>query len=168
MGLRPLADEIVLPRSRRRKVAVPRRTMVGEGPKSLGPKPMTAKERAETALEVAEALEAGETFGPPDDDRDCPTGPCPRVSCRHNLYIEVDGRSTTLNFPGRHIDEIPETCSLRVARAAHQRQEESRVRGEPALSSAEIGVFLNLTPQSVLNYLQSALAKLRARGAHLK
>ncbi len=43
--------------------------------------------------------------------------PCPFVSCKHHLYLDVNPRtgSIKLNFPGRELDELPATCALRVA-----------------------------------------------------
>ena len=43
--------------------------------------------------------------------------PCPWVSCKHHLYLDVDERtgSIKLNFPGREVWELRETCALRVA-----------------------------------------------------
>ena len=43
--------------------------------------------------------------------------PCPWVSCRHHLYLDVHPLTghLTLNFPDLDPDEIPETCSLDVA-----------------------------------------------------
>lgn len=74
--------------------------------------------------ESAEAL----TFlsaAPVDVDRprtraDCANGPrpCPYVSCRHHLFLDVTpAGSIRLNFPGLDVDQIGETCSLDVAEA---------------------------------------------------
>ena len=43
--------------------------------------------------------------------------PCPFVSCKHHLYLDVNPRtgSIKLNFPGREVDELTATCALRVA-----------------------------------------------------
>lgn len=43
--------------------------------------------------------------------------PCPFVSCKHHLYLDVNEHngSIKLNFPDRDIDELADTCSLRVA-----------------------------------------------------
>ena len=43
--------------------------------------------------------------------------PCPFVSCKHHLYLDVNERtgSIKLNFPDREVDELPATCALRVA-----------------------------------------------------
>jgi hypothetical protein len=43
--------------------------------------------------------------------------PCPFVSCKRHLYLDVNPRTGSIkfNFPDREVDEIPATCSLRVA-----------------------------------------------------
>ena len=43
--------------------------------------------------------------------------PCPFVSCKHHLYLDVNQRTGSIkfNFPGREVDELPATCALRVA-----------------------------------------------------
>ena len=43
--------------------------------------------------------------------------PCPFVSCKHHLYLDVNQRTGSIkfNFPGRDVDELPATCALRVA-----------------------------------------------------
>ena len=60
---------------------------------------------------------------------DCPDpddGPCPYVSCRHHLFLDVSRKTgeIRLNFPELldvdgtpDLDAMPETCSLRVADA---------------------------------------------------
>ncbi len=43
--------------------------------------------------------------------------PCPYVSCRHHLYLDVNPTTGTIkfNYPGVEPDELVETCSLDVA-----------------------------------------------------
>ena len=164
-GMRVLSEEIVLPRSRQRKAAVPRRMLAGESHESLGNAPLTRAEREELARDL-EAL-GDVRFGPPADDRDCPRGPCPRVGCRHHVYLEVKGDRTILNWPGRHVDELEETCSLRAARAAAIRRQESERHDAPAMSYPEVGRLLNLTAETIRIDEKNALAKLRAAGIHL-
>jgi hypothetical protein len=43
--------------------------------------------------------------------------PCPFVSCKYHLYVDVnpDNGTIKLNFPGLELDQIPETCALDVA-----------------------------------------------------
>lgn len=43
--------------------------------------------------------------------------PCVFVSCKHNLYLDVnaDTGSIKLNFPDKELQELTETCALDVA-----------------------------------------------------
>jgi hypothetical protein len=72
-----------------------------------------------------EERRAGQLLIYPDDVErpwsrgDCQDGarPCPWVSCRYHLYLDVDrgSGSLKLNFPDREPWELEETCSLDVA-----------------------------------------------------
>lgn len=86
-------------------------------PRSVGNKKLSKKARREL-MAMRQDLRAvyrwrPKTFG------DClrKDGPCGFVSCRYNLFIEVDPAhgAITMNFPGREIDELEETCALKVA-----------------------------------------------------
>jgi hypothetical protein len=47
---------------------------------------------------------------------DCPTGPCPWIGCRLNLFVTIrPSGAVKYNFPGKDIDEVGETCANRVA-----------------------------------------------------
>lgn len=45
--------------------------------------------------------------------------PCPFVSCRYHLYLDVMPHSGRIrfNFPGLEVDEIPVSCALDEAEA---------------------------------------------------
>src|SRR2546423_11295848 len=55
----------------------------------------------------------------PKSRADCATGPrpCPYVSCKFNLYVDVNPRtgSVKMNFPDTELWEIGDTCALDVA-----------------------------------------------------
>lgn len=76
--------------------------------------------------------------------------PCPFVSCRHHLYLEVneDTGSIKLNFPDMDLAELPETCALDVAD-----------RGGVTLE--EIGEILNLTRERIRQVEAKGLERLR-------
>ncbi len=38
--------------------------------------------------------------------------PCPFVSCRHHLYLDVNYGRIKLNFPDKEVDELEHSCSL--------------------------------------------------------
>jgi len=50
---------------------------------------------------------------------DCRTGPrpCPWVSCRHHLYLDVNDESGSIkvNHPNTELEDMADTCSLDVA-----------------------------------------------------
>jgi len=71
--------------------------------------------------------------------------PCPFVSCRHHLYLEVAGPrkirqevvgNILINFPDLEPDQIPETCSLDIAD-----------RGGVTLE--EVGMFMNVSRERI-------------------
>lgn len=53
----------------------------------------------------------------PSTRGECVNGirPCPFVSCRYHLYLDVAGEDIRLNFPDKEPDELQETCVLDVA-----------------------------------------------------
>jgi hypothetical protein len=104
---------------------------------------------------------------------DCAGGqrPCPWVSCRHHLYLDVErGGSMTLHFPHLEAWEIPQTCSLDVADAAvlrvRERDEGSvpRTDDHGAMSCGEVGRLMNLDRERVRQVEFIALRRLRRRG----
>lgn len=91
---------------------------------------------------------------------DCEFGPrpCPFVSCRHHLYLDVKPNgSIGLTFGERDVDQIPETCSLDVA-----------ARGEHTLE--DVGGLLGITRERMRQLQDRALRKiaLMPRAAELK
>lgn len=72
--------------------------------------------------------------------------PCPYVSCRYHLYLEVSPRtgSLKLNFPDLEVWELTETCSLDIAERGAQ-------------STEFLGEVLNLTPERARQLEQNAL-----------
>lgn len=83
---------------------------------------------------------------------DCRTGdrPCPFVSCKHHLYLDINPRtgSIKLNFPDLEVWELPETCALDVAE-----------RGGMTLE--EVGELMNLTRERIRQVESAGLAKLQ-------
>jgi hypothetical protein len=72
---------------------------------------------ARLALEQAEALER--EIERPHLRSECVDGPrpCPHVSCRHHLYLDVNPSTGTikLNFPDLEVWELAFSCALDVA-----------------------------------------------------
>ena len=70
----------------------------------------------EARLEVVEDLEPLEQR--PQRRGDCENGPrpCPFVSCKWNLYLDVNSHGgIKFNFPGVELEDLPQTCALDVA-----------------------------------------------------
>lgn len=88
----------------------------------------------------------------PKTRADCVDGPrpCLFVSCKHNLYLDVNPRtgSIKLNFPDKEIGELKDTCALDVAE-----------RG--GITLEEVGAIMNLTRERVRQVEMRGLMKLR-------
>jgi hypothetical protein len=133
----------------------------GSRPASVGVKRLTAAERAELRRHRAELRRAGVYRRRPQTWGECARrrGPCGFVSCRYNLYLDVDEvtGAVKVNFPDLEIDELPETCALRAA-----------ARG--GLSNEEVGKLLNVTDEWVRQIEQRGLIRARrlVRGTPLR
>ena len=81
--------------------------------------------------------------------------PCPFVSCKHHLYLDVSARTGAikLNFPDLEVWEMTETCALDVAD-----------RGGTTLE--EVGAIMNLTRERIRQVEVKGLAKLEALARH--
>jgi hypothetical protein len=77
--------------------------------------------------------------------------PCPFVSCKHHLYLDVSARTGAikLNFPDLEVWEMTETCALDVAD-----------RGGTTLE--EVGAIMNLTRERIRQVEVKGLARLQA------
>jgi hypothetical protein len=89
----------------------------------------------------------------PETRADCKDGerPCPFVSCKHHLYLDVSARTGAikLNFPDLEVWEMTETCALDIAD-----------RGGATLE--EVGAIMNLTRERIRQVEVKGLAKLQA------
>lgn len=80
--------------------------------------------------------------------------PCPYVSCKHHLYLEVTHTGTMrIVFPGVEIDDLKETCALDVA-------------AEEGATLKRVGDLINLTRERVRQIEVRGLMKLR--GANIE
>ncbi len=77
--------------------------------------------------------------------------PCPFVSCKHHLYLDVSARTGAIkiNFPDLEVWEMTESCGLDVAD-----------RGGTTLE--DVGAIMNLTRERVRQVEVTGLAKLEA------
>jgi hypothetical protein len=106
--------------------------------------PPTEEERAEAKLALLD-VDRPKTRG---DCEDMPR-PCPFVSCKYHLALDVSGINVKLNFPDREVWELDETCALDVAD-----------RGGVILET--VGELLNLTRERIRQIEVRALLKLKA------
>ncbi|WP_426751248.1 sigma factor-like helix-turn-helix DNA-binding protein [Myxococcus sp. Y35] len=83
---------------------------------------------------------------------DCVNGPrpCNFVSCKHNLYLDVNPEtgSIKLNFPDKEIWELEHTCALDVAEKG-------------GITLEEVGEIMNLTRERIRQVETRGLMKLR-------
>lgn len=91
----------------------------------------------------------------PESRQDCVQGvnaerPCPFVSCKYHLYLDVSPRSggIKVNFPHLEVWELAETCALDVAD-----------RGGVTLE--EVGAIMNLTRERIRQLETRGMARLR-------
>ena len=115
------------------------------------PRPSVRRE----CLTAEEAARQGAQDGA-GDGANCER-PCPFVSCRHHLYLDINPEtgSIKLNFPHLAIWELKETCSLDVAD-----------RGGATLE--EVGELSNLTRERIRQLEVRGLLKLKQIGVSLR
>ena len=78
--------------------------------------------------------------------------PCPFVSCRWHLAIDISYKGALkINFPDREVDELAETCALDVAD-----------RGGELLEV--VATYMNLTRERVRQVKDRAIAQLPQDG----
>lgn len=102
------------------------------------------------------AMEAGRVQYPdvgqhaerPRTRAECPPPgePCPWVSCKHHLYLDVNERtgSIKLNFPDLEVWELAESCALHVA-------------DRYGITLEEVGALMNLTRERVRQLEERAM-----------
>lgn len=140
-GALALAPEITREQRRsRRKRDVRART--------ISVKRMTKRE-----LEIGRLLFPETDYWKPRNRAECAEGPrpCPFVSCKHHLFIDVSPRTGAikLNFPDLEVWDLGESCALDVAD-----------RGGTTLE--DVGAIMNLTRERIRQVEVKALAKLEA------
>ena len=116
--------------------------------KTIAPKQLTKEEHRQKAL-LSSYMEGIER---PKVRKECmgAARPCPWVSCKHHLYLDINPEtgSIKLNFPHLNVWEMENTCSLDVAD-----------RGGVTLE--EVGQILNLTRERIRQVEVRGLIKLK-------
>jgi hypothetical protein len=107
--------------------------------------------RREARAAIERALELEAELERPKTRRECADGPrpCPHVSCRHHLYLDVNPHTGTikLNFPDLEVWELGVSCALDVADL-----------GGTAIEA--VGDLLNVTRERIRQIETQALSKL--------
>lgn len=114
---------------------------------------ISVKRMTKRELEFGRLLYPETDYWKPRTRAECADGarPCPFVSCRYHLYIDVSPRTGAikLNFPDLEVWEMGESCALDVAD-----------RGGTTLE--DVGAIMNLTRERIRQVEVKALAKLEA------
>jgi hypothetical protein len=114
---------------------------------------ISVKRMTKRELELGRMFYPDEAVEKPVTRADCGAGerPCPFVSCKHHLYLDVSARTGAikLNFPDLEVWEMAETCALDVSD-----------RGGTTLE--EVGAIMNLTRERIRQVEVKGLAKLEA------
>lgn len=89
----------------------------------------------------------------PASRSECASGPrpCPHVSCRHHLYLDVSPKTGAikLNFPDLEVWELGHSCALDVA-------------DEGGVTLEDVGEIMNLTRERIRQLELKALGRLEA------
>lgn len=166
--LRPVAffvDMLLVAPARARDVCIPvakrrpkdfrfRRMREGRKPLSIGQGKLRGKERRDLAVMDYQAPILGIRPHKPLTVLQCQPGPCSRVGCEKNLYLDVDPDTgcIKLNFPDLQVDELIETCADRVAQKYEQLQRQPLTE--------MVAKLLNLTAERLRQIEKGAIAKL--------
>jgi hypothetical protein len=114
---------------------------------------ISVKRMTKRELEIGRLLYPESDYDKPRQRSECAEGPrpCPFVSCKYHLYIDVSARTGAikLNFPDLEVWELGESCALDVAD-----------RGGTTLE--DVGAIMNLTRERIRQVEVKALAKLEA------
>lgn len=114
---------------------------------------ISVKRMTKRELEIGRLLYPETDYTKPRTREECLDGPrpCPFVSCKHHLYIDVSPRTGAikLNFPDLEVWDMGESCALDVAD-----------RGGTTLE--DVGAIMNLTRERIRQVEVKALAKLEA------
>ena len=114
---------------------------------------ISVKRMTKRDLEIGRLLYPETGYWKPKLRAECVNGlrPCPYVSCKYHLHIDVSPRTGAikLNFPDLEVWEMTESCALDVAD-----------RGGTTLE--DVGAIMNLTRERIRQVEVKALAKLEA------
>lgn len=119
-------------------------------------KTFSMKRLSKRRLEIDRLLNPDVDIQRPVTREDCTQGehatrPCPFVSCKHNLFLDVNPESGAIkiNFPNLELHELTETCALDVA-------------DREGVTLEEVGSIMNLTRERVRQLETRGVTKLKA------
>jgi len=114
---------------------------------------ISVKRMTKRELEIGRLLYPENGYWRPRTRAECADGarPCPFVSCKHHLFVDVSAKTGAikLNFPDLDVWEMNESCALDVAD-----------RGGTTLE--DVGAIMNLTRERIRQVEVKALAKLES------
>jgi hypothetical protein len=143
LALRPATADTAVTREQRRS----RRK------REIRARTISVKRMTKRELEIGRMLYPETDYPKPRTRAECLEAPrpCPYVSCKHHLYLDVSARTGAikLNFPDLEVWDMVETCALDVAD-----------RGGTTLE--DVGAIMNLTRERIRQVEVKALAKLEA------
>lgn len=114
-------------------------------------KTIPAKELLKTIKSEEEIVAYPDGFKRPLTRSDCADGPrpCPLVSCKYNLYLDVSkSGALKFNFPDVEVEDMKESCVLDVAD-----------RG--GITLEEVGQIMNLTRERIRQVELRAIDKVK-------
>lgn len=120
-------------------------------------RPRTIAGRRLTRAEIKEGIELANEmwYERPKTRADCVDGvrPCPFVSCKYHLYLDVkdETRSIKLNFPHLEVWELEHSCALDVSE-------------QGGMTLEDVGHILNLTRERVRQVEVAGVEKLKSSG----
>ena len=117
---------------------------------------ISVKRMTKRELEIGRMLYPETDYNKPQTRADCAEGlrPCPYVSCKHHLFLDVSARTGAikLNFPDLEVWDMNESCALDVSD-----------RGGTTLE--DVGAIMNLTRERIRQVeVKALLAKLAQDG----
>ena len=116
--------------------------------KTISVKRLSQRELARARRELPELAAAR-----PATRAECVDGPrpCPHVSCRHHLYLDVSPQTGAikLNFPDLEVWEMAVSCALDVA-------------DDGGVTLEDVGAIMNLTRERIRQMEIKALSRLAA------
>jgi hypothetical protein len=114
---------------------------------------ISVKRMTKRELEIGRLLFPETDYWKPRTRAECAEGPrpCPFVSCKHHLFIDVSPRTGAikLNFPDLEVWDLGESCALDVA-------------DKHGTTLEDVGAIMNLTRERIRQVEVKALAKLEA------